>query len=532
MKVWQLRKINEVAKANNFSLDYENLLNMDQTDIELLVRKIEEKNENIESLVSFLDYIQDNPEWEKSFSHLQGIKEINLKKYIFERIENATSEEDADAILGYFDLEDSGKLSMFQTVEEWKTYIETINSNMENYNTTAINNLYTVLKNSSENRCNLIQKVMKYSLSDDLNPVDLFEYPINFQKMPITFDDLFALFLDEYDPDAILNLVMYWMEKRENTSLTENKEIDDSFNEIFNHLKDSNMMAEYCDIDNFLEMIKKLSPSECRDLITTLKEIEKEKDCELLQLCINKMVPFDNINMKVYVTRILRAKEDEYNYRRALIYLWDKGIIEKNMDNMDNMDRITEALGLVQISHKNSMDMARFIEKLPNIEIIRNMIILEAKEETLQTLYNKFPTLIPKDSLSTEQIEYYRNLLNKLSKLAGDICDKVLKIMSLSFVRNMSIENKNELQEILFNSENLASLDYIYEEYRKKDEQEYVLKQYANSKPIGKVVKLSTVLELLKNGDDFDAILDGFGDEDEITPKTLIRSLAYKNKQN
>ena len=39
------------------------------------------------------------------------------------------------------------------------------------------------------------------------------------------------------------------------------------------------------------------------------------------------------------------------------------------------------------------------------------------------------------------------------------------------------------------------------------------------------------VAELLECNHDIDVVLDGFGD-DEITPKTLIRLLAYKNNQN
>jgi len=41
-----------------------------------------------------------------------------------------------------------------------------------------------------------------------------------------------------------------------------------------------------------------------------------------------------------------------------------------------------------------------------------------------------------------------------------------------------------------------------------------------------------TVAELLECDHNIDEVLDGFGDDDEITPKTLIRSLAYKNNQN
>ena len=48
-------------------------------------------------------------------------------------------------------------------------------------------------------------------------------------------------------------------------------------------------------------------------------------------------------------------------------------------------------------------------------------------------------------------------------------------------------------------------------------------------------VSLMTVAKVLESAvyfDDIDKILDGFDDDEEITPRTLIRSLAYKNNQN
>lgn len=110
-----------------------------------------------------------------------------------------------------------------------------------------------------------------------------------------------------------------------------------------------------------------------------------------------------------------------------------------------------------------------------------------------------------------------------------------MKILNLPLVRSMDIEKQSQLKELILSPENYSSLEYIYNSY-KENEKEYDefhrTKFESNATSYNPEVSLVTVAELLECDHNIDEVLDGFGDDDEITPKTLIRSLAYKNNQN
>ena len=110
-----------------------------------------------------------------------------------------------------------------------------------------------------------------------------------------------------------------------------------------------------------------------------------------------------------------------------------------------------------------------------------------------------------------------------------------MKILNLPLVRSMDIEKQSKLKELILSPENYGSLEYIYNSYKEK-EKEYDefhrTKFESNATSYNPEVSLVTVAELLECDHNIDEVLDGFGDDDEITPKTLIRSLSYKNNQN
>ena len=105
----------------------------------------------------------------------------------------------------------------------------------------------------------------------------------------------------------------------------------------------------------------------------------------------------------------------------------------------------------------------------------------------------------------------------------------------LNFLSPIDIEKQSKLKELILSPENYSSLEYIYNSYKEK-EKEYDefhrTKFESNATSYNPEVSLVTVAELLECDHNIDVVLDGFGDDDEITPKTLIRSLAYKNNQN
>lgn len=527
MKVWQLKKINEVVTQIPYNIDYEDLLKMDQEDIDLLIKEIERENNNIEHLISFLEFVQENPEWEESYSHLKEIENINLKEYLFHQIATASCNEDAEATLSYFDFNQKvDKLSIFKNVEEWKTYVENINSNLDD---SYLGNLGIILKNSKEeeNRGNLIAKTMNYLQNDQLDFIDFSDYPINWRKLPITFDDLLDLLLKEYDPVPIMDLLEYW------TDLTEDKEMGDGFQEIVNYLKDSSMMDE-CDIDSFVNIVKDLSFNEYTGFITTLRQIEKEKDFELLETCIREEAPFSNRNMRIYIDRILHS-DAECNYRKAQFRLWETGTIDEYLEDETNMNRIMNQLILAKQNHLDCLYLASLIEDLPTVEIIKNLDMSKVQKDTFEMVCIRFSHILKRKELLEEDIENYASLLGILGSLPKDVSNKVISILGFESVKNMELEDRKKLQETLLNPENYGSLDYILQEYQTREnnlQSQSIRKPEPVKQDIGSFnteVKLLTVLELLENGADFDKVLDGFTDDDEITPKTLIRSIAYKN---
>lgn len=113
-----------------------------------------------------------------------------------------------------------------------------------------------------------------------------------------------------------------------------------------------------------------------------------------------------------------------------------------------------------------------------------------------------------------------------------------MNIINISIIKNMDIEEQAEIKKLVLNPENFGSLDYIYHRYIEKEQeykkyQEQQLESLTSSpKPTYEPeVKLVTVVELLEVGNDINKVLDCFNDDEEITSKTLIRTMAYKNNK-
>lgn len=188
MKVWQLKKINEISKEKNFSVTYQYILGTNDEDINYLMQAIEEKNENIMWIIRFMEYIQMYSKWEDCFKRLSGVENINLKEYLLEKIKNARNSDDAEAIYNCFDFSEGERLSLFLNIEEWKTYVECINSNMNKRDEIVYENLELVLSNNQENRCSLIEKIMKCYLTDQYEIIKFADYPRDIPTAPIKFD--------------------------------------------------------------------------------------------------------------------------------------------------------------------------------------------------------------------------------------------------------------------------------------------------------------------------------------------------------
>lgn len=542
MKVWELKKINEYAHKNNIQLDYLSLLQYKQEDIDLIIDCIDQMNRNVESLIIFMQWDLDNPYLKTTFEHLEGIENFDIRKYLIEKMKKAFSKKQAEAILKNFDLASR----LFRNLDEWKAYIDSIAEKMLKRESLIGDNLTLVLHTQEEDRIDLIKQIMEYSQLIDLNPKTISEY-FSSEIIEKNCKEVLSLLIKGYNVEGVArvfanwnNLVKFTMihDQDEETQKATRQRINTIYYSLVDYLENSTLFCASQDSSSLINIFD-TDFEKIPRFISIFKEIENKNDKELFEQCLECSY-LDNENMEYYIRHMLDAKDQANDYVVSLYYLWNQGVIEKNISSQENIERIITALELAQEKDESSMDMADFLMDIPNIEIIKDMKITERNRETREeVLYNEFPKFIKEVPLSDPQIENYCDWLTKLSTLPKDVCEKVMNIINISIIKNMSIEEQIKIKELVLNPENFGSLDYIYYRYREK-EQEYNQYQHQQKQPLVSSptptyepeVKLVTVIELLECDHDFDKVLDGFNDDEEITPKTLIRTLAYKNNQN
>lgn len=328
MKVYQLKKIMEVVREENIEIyDYETFLSLSKEDVNYLIQKIDENNKKVKQLFKLLIHIHNCENWEDRFSHLEGVENFNLKEYILDRIANSASRKHAEAIYHYYNLQPSfewrSKLSILKSIEEWKTYIESINPNifMFNNDEKALNNLeFTLQNNSEEDRCDLIKKVMQYSQSENSDVLELSEYSNILEQMPDKMSELLDLLLKGYDFHKISQLLIFWT-NRHNYAERNNEdveEIDTIYQELINYLKTSIAMTDL-NLKHFINMLTYMNYRYYSEYVKLLKEIEDKEDWKLLGICIYDQVFLGNSCIRNYLEMILSTSDmyrDELFSRR------------------------------------------------------------------------------------------------------------------------------------------------------------------------------------------------------------------------
>ena len=541
MKVWELKKINEYAHKNNIQLDYLPLLQYKQEDIDLIIDCIDQMNRNVESLIIFMKWDLNDPDLKTTFEHLEGIENFDIRKYLIEKMKEAFSKKQAEAILKNFDLANR----LFKNLDEWKAYIDSIAEEMLKRDSLIGNNLTLVLHTQEEDRIDLIKQVMEYSQLADLNSKTISEY-FSREIIETNCKEVLSLLTKGYNINKVSDLFVDWNEQTKNIVTTEEEsktsklhELNTAYSLVIDYLKNSTLFCAIQDDSSLIEIFNGSYYQEYKSIVLLLKEIEEKDDADLFDQCLN--CPYiGNENMRYYIRNILDARNTDSEYIDSFYYLWNQQVIDRNISSKENIERIVAALESAYHADGNSMDMANFLVDIPFVKIMKDMQIVEENRKTREVLYNEFPMFILKEvPLSDKQIENYTDWLTKLSTLPKDVCEKVMNIINIPIVKNMDIEEQNKIKELVLNPENFGSLDYIYNRYEEK-EQEYNQYHLQKNQPQVSLpkptyepeVKLVTVIELLECDHDFDKVLDGFKEDEEITPKTLIRTLAYKNNQN
>lgn len=512
MKVKELKKINEFAHENDFTLDYEKIVTFDAKDISRILKLIDKKSMNVEILIRFFEFEISVPNWKKKFEHIRGIEDFDIREYIIDKISNANSLALSKAIYDYFDGECADILILFKDVQEYQTYIESITANIEKKDYVTFQNIEFFLKKvpSNTDRNELIKNVMKYSQRK--NQSLLFG---TIEWSEFTSEDylgILSLLIKNYNSNKVCTLFKKWHSDRYYREATE---VNESYETVKEYLLKSKLFDSRKDNERLIKIFCETEYREYGQIVTLLNKVEESNDKELFAQCLKCGYQLYNENIRYYINEILKIGNSNSDLRQSILYLLKNEISVNN--SAAAVVNILKKANEVDISSKKT---AQFITTILNIDLIVDMPITSENYSTREVVYREFPKFISFRNKQIE-IECYKSFLNRLCSLPADICKKVMDIHNLPVVKNMDIKSKNELKDLILNPENHGSLEYIYARYAEK-EKEYELHELELARP---------VVELLTNKNT-DKVLDGFDDDEEITPKTLIRSLAYKNNQN
>ncbi len=506
MTVKDLKIIYEYALEHNFELNYSKLTQYQENDIHLITEKIKEKNQNIKILMAFFAWELNNPSWQERFSSLCNIEKIDIRNYLVHQILNASSIEKAKKILFYFGTEEY--LKLFSTVEDWKTYIECINENM---NDCTQENVALVLKNAVFDKQELIKEVMKYSQNKEFasQTINTYMSPMVIKKY---LKEILCLLNLGY---PIIEVAKFF--KNRNYELENGMESYGKLAEqTYEYLKNNNYTD---DKTNLIGIFNQSNITQYDNILGFLRRIETQKDQELF----NKVLKFKRISnptMRLYYSEILLS-DLNISRRKSLLELLDKNIISIHLDDERIIKSILKILETTQKIDGDTTHITTFIEKMPILEILDKMVITKENLDTRNIIYREFTDCLKTESLTEEEVTYYGIWLEELCKLPVDICQKMIKILKLSTVKDLSLEGRNELRKLLLSKENFGSLDYVYNQYLQKEE--------IDSEKEKNSILLNTVIGSLENGADILEVLKDFNEDDEITENTLIRSITFKS---
>ena len=531
MKVKELKRINEYAIDNRIALTWDSILKYSQDDFARILELINKDNDNVEQVIHFIDWELENPDWKNDYQHLEGIEEFDIRGYLIEKISTAYPNLWSEMVCRYFDFD--GQLDLFHTVEEWKTYVECINAGMDQRSCTVLSNTQKVLEKATDNRCNLIKMVMGYSQRENLDSYEISEY-ISEESLENHLESIISLLWKGYRIESVRELFdCLNRDVKVETKSDKLAEIHKSYQTAINYLKDSKLLNPIKDNHGLIDIFSNYTFDNYDDIITLFQAVEGCKNKEVFELCLEQPFQLDKPWIRDYLRKILLAAHINDNYKNALIYLWKNNAISDKEFHLSKQNTSLAIFALECLYDKSDcMDMAKFIESIHHVEMINGMVITDKNLPTRELLYQEFPKFIDGMSLSENQVNHYRDWLVRLSNLPSDVCKKVMAIINLPIIKNMDMEKQNEIKELVLNPENFGSLDYIYTKYKEKyDEYNKYLAENPpveddpkKAPPYNLEVEIPTVFGLLEKGSSLDEVLKGFQGDEEITPKTLIRS--------
>lgn len=530
MKAGQLKELLKALERKRVNAqEISHLLEFTDDEIKKVLDLYSEKNSTFLVLLKFYNmYYEKGEEFEKDLKHL-GIS--NLKQCMVDKIEHFTIT-NSRFICDSFE-NDKIDFSLFKNQAEYFRYLETL-SKMKVMPFHFYGDLSWILKHEQCNRQEILVHFFTYELQSHYW-IHLENYFIKLKGFSIDIRDFLKLLVKGYDFDLSFNTIYKW---RKDIEKHPNPEFSWKIQLAMDCLLD---FTGNC--DNLPKVFLDSSPNDYSDIISLINEFfakVSDHPSNVLDDYVSSCVTEDN---RIVFNQIIQKflNTDNVDVMESLWILLHHQYIPKLLDKesesqvvVDEMDDVVNTLKEVSSEHK-SVAMARLLLRMPLP--MWKKISNTASLENLELLFGNYALYIDR-CIFNEKDESTYDMITKISQLSSAANQKILSLLedNMCFLNDISTlenpEKRGYLLSTLFEKENEAGLDYVVEQYQQAED--YRQRQVEARKDINKnpeEVCLQTVQKLMGRYP-IEDLLEGFHDDDEITPHTLIRSLCFKHSDS
>lgn len=538
MKAKDLRELIHKLKRDNYSdNDFNDLFLLSSEEFQGVL-ELSRTSSRYQILLDYYLYCYNDPDIPSALEFLEKNLEIeNAKDFIANKIIEAENDSNAQSIYYGFDGWDVFNIQTFQSKQEYFLYLDTL-SKMEDCDRQFLSDTSWVLINVEKNRIAIFQKLFNYYLEGSSIESDLYNY-LQYLKSEEDIMTFFGFIQLEYDEELSTDLLVAWSDIQQNTDSTNPArdaiELAKDFLLHFNLASDFSELpylflnVDVLDYEETISIIQRIMTSTTKpsDMIQNYIDCDIESQArKILNQKIMKVLDIQDEQLTDEFFALLQS-----NYIKVKIFKE----VEDPEEQSRRLDKIIDTFQVVvQDDQTRTEVMGNCLLHFPYK--MWECIPLDAEIATLKMFWDHY-TFYRDRKVFLEEDESTYAILQKISRLAPESLEIITSLLrtNLSFKRDFMENRHDALMDILFEKETEPSLGYIQAEYDLREQervkqQESSIQEVRENPPIEKPVELKLVSELL---DDYaiEDILIGFQDEEEITPKTLVRSFQYRNHQ-
>ena len=478
-KLLQNKKLIDLYEKDGY-IQMEDFFSLKDEDIDCLEEYV--KNDQIEdfkkvAILALHLCATRHLEWQEAFERIQI---DDYKHVVSDKILKVKDVQESLNVLKLFEF-----CGAFDTKEEYMTYLNYLDFANCDFDIFyyPIDDLTICLKERRENRTEIIQNIMEYYYYDNANVVPIVEFKNEVKRMR---DEALIRFLrlinKDFDMLASSDLVLEWQE-------------DSCFSELSKHAME---YIEGSSVDACLPaLFLKFSSSQYEELIQALKWMEVYYPDVVSSYSFNDYALSSSQNTLLFESlKALNVTEKNPVLNQLVGNFFDENIISHilnaELDMEEKKERLSQLLKKLQEMSgcPTSVSTSSFIKSNYN-----NCVCVGLFDALDTSTYDNF------DKLAMISFEWHALLgrLIDLKSFQKDVHDGIIDI------------------SLLTNSENTASFNYLYAFYEHK----------GCSLDSSKKESLLTVSSALRQGYDIDMIFKYFDEDEEITPKTLVRNIKF-----